>query len=217
MINTKSNLQQKFYQPTKQHQEKEKNQRNHLEFVGKSKNCCVCLVDIVGSTKLLAKIPDSKSNIFYSTFLNDMANVVETNNGHIVKSIGDALLFYFDDSIVDYLSVALRCGLEMTEKRDKINNILNDNDLPSISYRVSSDCGKVMVGYSSVSVVDDIFGTVVNICSKINRLANLNGMVIGNDFYLMAKLLDKFQFSEIKSELDIGLKNKYPVFDVRKN
>ena len=217
MINTKSNHQQKFYQPTKQHQEKKIIQKNHLEFIGKSKNCCVCLVDIVGSTKLAAKIPDSRISIFYSTFLNGMANVVEKNNGQIVKSIGDALLYYFDASVVDYLRIALRCGLEMTEKRDEINNILNDNDLPSISYRVSSDCGKVMVGYSSVSVVGDIFGSVVNMCSKINRLANLNGMVIGNDFHLMAKSLGEFQFSEIKSDLDIELKNKYPVFDVRKN
>ena len=211
------NYAKEYETPTPSHVLKEKLQSTILGFSGKTQNCAVCLVDIVGSTKLAAKIPDSKASIFYSTFLNRMADVVEKNNGKIVKSIGDALLFYFEESLDDYFRATLRCGLEMTEKRNEINGILNDNGLPSISYRVSGDYGKVMLGHSSVSLVDDIFGSVVNMASKINRLATLNGMVIGSDFYLMAKSLQDFQFNEIKNNLDIGLKNKYPVYEVRQN
>lgn len=205
-----------FNEPTKEHLNKEKIQEKHLEFFGKSQNCCVCLVDIIESTELAAQIPDSKTGIFYSIFLNNMANIIDDYDGVIVKSIGDAMLFYFEDSLVNFHETALRCGLEMIEKRDKINRMLNDEGLPSIQYRVSSDFGKVMLGYSSISVADDIFGPVVNMCSKINPLGHPNGMVIGNDFHLMAKSLNGFDFNEIKKNPAIGLKNKYSVYDVKK-
>ena len=146
-----------------------------------------------------------------------MAEVVDDNNGKIVKSIGDALLFYFQDSEEGYLKNALNCGLEMVEKRQAINKKLLEKDIPEISYRVSSDFGKVMVGYSSVSVVEDIFGATVNMCSKINPLANNNSMVIGNDFYNVAKMLGNFEFKEIKNNPRIWLDNKYPVFQVQRS
>ena len=217
MTDNFTDFKREFEQPTKEHQEREKNQKKHLEFLGKSQNCCVCLVDIVGSTNLVSNIPESKTSFFYSTFLNEMAEVVDDNNGKIVKSIGDALLFYFQDSEEGYLKNALNCGLEMVEKRQAINKKLLEKDIPEISYRVSSDFGKVMVGYSSVSVVEDIFGSTVNMCSKINPLANNNSMVIGNDFYNVAKMLGNFEFKEIKNNPRIGLDNKYPVFQVQRS
>lgn len=63
---------------------------------------------MIDSTTLTSQIPDSKLSIFYSTFLNSMADVVGEHNGKIVKSIGDVLLFYFDDSCDDYLKNTLR-------------------------------------------------------------------------------------------------------------
>ena len=123
MTDNISDFNQKFNQPTQEHQEKEKTQKKALEFFGKSQNCVVCFVDIVESTKLTAHIPESKLSIFYSTFLNNMADIVEEHNGKIVKSIGDALLFYFEVS-GDYLRNSLMCGLDMINKRDKINNEL---------------------------------------------------------------------------------------------
>ena len=217
MTDNFSEFKREYELPTKEHQERENNQKKHLEFLGKSQNCCVCLVDVVGSTNLVSQIPESKTSFFYSTFLNEMANVVDNNNGKIVKSIGDALLFYFEDSAEYYLKNALNCGLEMIEKRNKINKALTEKGLPEINYRISGDFGKVMVGYSSISVVEDIFGATVNMCSKINPLGYSNGMVIGNDFYQIARILGGFQFKEIKQNPQIGLKNKYPIFDVKRD
>jgi class 3 adenylate cyclase len=210
-----NNLKRDFNQPTQRHQDKEKTQSKVLEFFGKSKDCVVCLVDIVNSTKITAHIPESKLNLFYSTFLNGMAEVVKENNGKIVKSIGDALLYYFDASEQDYMRNALKCGLRMVEKRDSINGILNEKSIPPISYRVSGDFGKVMIGYSTVSSVEDIFGPAVNMCSKINPLVNSNGMVIGNDFHAIIKSSHDFQFSMIKQSQSSGQMRKYSVYEVK--
>lgn len=208
---------QGFSQPTPRHLEKEKTKEKHLEFFGKSQNSAVCIVDMMDSTKLATQIPDSKLGIFYSTFLNSMADTVWKHNGRVVKSMGDALLFHFDDSCADYLKDALRCGLDMIENRDEINSALQDERLPSINYRISGDFGRVIIGYSRVSVTEDIFGSVVNMCSKINPLADTNGMVIGSDFHLLVKALHGFEFKEIQKTSLIGLKNKYSVYGVKKN
>jgi class 3 adenylate cyclase len=217
MIENNIDFKSAFYLPTKEHQEKEKIQKAHLEFSGKSQNCCVCFVYALETTDLISDTPMSKTSVFYSTFLNGMADIIEKHNGKIVKSIGSALLFYFEDTLDDYLGTALRCGLEMVERRDKINDVLRDNDLPAINYKVSSDYGQVLLGSSSISAADDIFGSTVNTCSKINPLGNLNGMVLGNNFYQMARSLHGFKFDEIKNNQSTGLKNKYLVFDVRQN
>ena len=215
MIDKISDLKYEFQSPTKEHQEKENTQKRILEFVGKSHNCCVCLVDVMDSTKLVSTIHESKTGLFYSILLNGLADIVKKNRGNIVKSIGDALLFYFDDSVEDYIRTALRCGLEMIESRDKINETLRDENLPPINYRVSGDFGKVAIGYSSVSVVEDIFGSVVNLCSKINSLGNPNSMVVGNDFYMTAKLFSEFKFHKITKNPLIGF--NYSIFDVHES
>lgn len=107
--------------------------------------------------------------------------------------------------------------MDIIEKRDQINSALHDEKLPSVNYRISGDFGKVMIGYSGVSVREDIFGPVVNMCSKINPFADTNGMVIGNDFHMIVKALHGFEFNEIKKTPLIDLKNKYSVYDVKKN
>lgn len=105
----------------------------------------------------------------------------------------------------------------MVEKRQAINEKLLEKDIPEISYKVSSDFGKVMVGYSSVSVVEVIFGATVNMCSKINPFAKNNRLIIGNNFHNVAKMLGNFEFKEIKNNPRIGLENKYPIFQVQRS
>ena len=204
-----------FTTPTALHQQKEEQQKKHLTFTGKSTSCCVCVVDMVSSTKLVSEIPLSQTSMFYSIFLNNIADVVEKNNGKIVKSIGDALLFYFDDSSDDLFFDALNCGMEIVSKRNEILEMLENESLPEISYRISADFGKVVIGYSSISAAEDIFGPVVNMSSKINPLGNSNGMVIGFDMYRMVKSLPEFQFNEIRPD-SANKPRKYSVFDVKR-
>jgi CheY-like chemotaxis protein len=61
-----------------------------------------------------------------------------------------------------------------------------------ISYKISANYGKVEVARSGSSQNIDLFGSTVNICSKINAKAIPNGMVIGGDLY---KILKKDHFS----------------------
>ncbi len=90
-----TNSSERFYSPSDEHRRREEQQKKMFEFAGKTQYCCVCFIDIVNSTKTTAKIPPSKKSKFYSIFLNTISNVVEQNGGIVVKTLGDAVLYYF--------------------------------------------------------------------------------------------------------------------------
>ena len=49
-----------------------------------------------------------------------------------------------------------------------LNVKLKEKGLPDLSYRISADYGKVEMAKSLTSTSEDLFGPVVNLCSKIN-------------------------------------------------
>jgi len=187
-----------------------------LQFSQHSSNYCVCFVDIVGSTKLTSKLTDMQTSRFYSIFLNSLATVISQNGGVVVKNIGDALLYYFpktDSDEIGPFSEMLKCNKKVVEAREKINKILEEENLPAISYRISANFGPVRVAIIATSSIDDIFGTTVNICSKINSLAQPNTLVIGEPLYLKVKEIKEYKFEKI-ADYGIDADNKLPVYSV---
>src|SRR5206468_6678407 len=73
----------------------------------------------------------------------------------------------------------LECCITMQEAQATINEKLEQERLPSISYRISSDYGTVEIARSVGSQNDDLFGPTMNICAKINSKASPGGIVIG--------------------------------------
>ena len=63
----------------------------------------------------------------------------------------------------------LECGLAMIQAKSGLYSNLHGNGLPSISYKISANYGKVELATSINSNGVDLFGPTVNICSKINR------------------------------------------------
>ena len=61
----------------------------------------------------------------------------------------------------------------------------------------------------------DVFGTPVNMCTKINHGATKNSIVIGSDLYRTAKNLDSYSYQMINS-YSIGMKFVYPIYGVRR-
>ena len=45
---------------------------------------------------------------------------------------------------------------------------ISEEKLPLVDYRISADYGRVEIAKSSSSMSEDLFGTTINICSKIN-------------------------------------------------
>jgi two-component system, OmpR family, response regulator ChvI len=192
-----------------------------ISFLDRSMNCCIGFVDMVNSTSIAAEISEHQNiRQYYSIFINTMAVLAKNYGAKIVKNAGDALIFYFPDSSDPANEAAfedmLECFTTMILVRDIINAKLHSENLPSVSYRISADYGKVEVATSNSSKGEDLFGSTMNICAKINSMAEPNGIVIGGDLYQIIKsfsFLNKgYEFRELQGGYSIGFDNKYPVY-----
>ena len=175
-----------------------------LQFSDYSENYCVCMVDIMNSTKITSRLSDEKTSKFYQIFLNSIAIIIRKFDGIVVKNIGDALLFYFpviQSEKKSILKKCLDCCLTISKSHDDIVSQLQKEKLPIFNYRISGTYGIVRIAKTSTSSVNDIFGTTVNRCAKINRAAPPNGLIIGKDFYKNAKSIDEFNFEKIESSI----------------
>jgi len=189
-----------------------------VSFSGTSQNYCVGIVDMVGSTKASAHLSKEKMTQYYGLFLNGMAMIAKDHGAIVVKSLGDSLLYYFPktaDYKPEHFVCPLKCALSMIECADVINAKMKEHGLPTVKYRVSMDFGTVMLANSVASSDDDIFGSTVNVCSKINRIAKPNGIVIGSDMYQIVKDFDEFAFVA-DNGFSLGMSIQYPVYSVLK-
>jgi two-component system, OmpR family, response regulator ChvI len=184
---------------------------NQITFVNFSNNYCVCIIDIIDSTNNTYDILESKKiKQYYSVFLNTMTSIISRHGGKVIKNAGDNLLYYFpstmnDSNYLDFQDV-IECGLSMIDAKDQVDLLLNLNGLPPINYRISASYGKVELAIVANSHSGDIFGTPVNVCSKINHLASSNQMIIHRDLYQVMKLMpyfDDYVFEELDHKKDV--------------
>ena len=204
-------------------------QDNQITFVNFSNNYCVCMIDIIDSTNNTYDILESKKiKQYYSVFLNTMTSIISRHGGKVIKNAGDNLLYYFpstmnESNYLDFQDV-IECGLSMIDAKEQVDLLLNLNGLPPINYRISASYGKVELAIVANSHSGDIFGTPVNVCSKINHLASSNQMIIHRDLYQVMKEMpyfDDYVFEELdrkKSVNDYSENNRnvYTTYSVRR-
>lgn len=199
-------------------------ENDYTEFIEDAKNiifskdcstCCVGVIDIVGSTRIAAHLDREKVSKYYSLFINWTAAVVRGFCGKVVKNTGDGLLFYFASEQrpgdIKTIQQCLDCSIVLSQLHDAVNAKFRAESLPSIDYRISLDYGEVYFAKMLGSSDPDIFGTTVNICTKINGLAFPNTIVVGGDLYRVSRDFNRYIFHETKSILSIGTQ-PYPVY-----
>jgi CheY-like chemotaxis protein len=158
---------------------------------------------------------------YYGIFINTMATIARNFEGKVIKNTGDSVIYYFpntSDSSNEYaFRNVLECCLTMIAANYVIDDKLYEEALPSLKYRISADYGKVHMARSNSSEMDDLFGTTVNLCAKINRYAKPNSMVIGGDLYLVLKaipLLKKDYYFKQAGFYSLGITGAYPLYSV---
>ena len=200
-----------------------------IKFTDDAIKCCVCFIEFESSINNIAIAEDHlQIREYYSTVINSLSQIINRYNGKIVKSLGDRLLCYFlnfsDLNNEKAMEEVIECGLKILEKREDINKeLLTKNNLPSIeNYKISLDYGVVDLALAGDNYQIDIFGSPVNLCSKINSSSSLaphNTIIIGNNFYRILKsfpnILNKYNFinnGEFKVTENIG----YPTYNIKR-
>ena len=144
-----------------------------IRFSGDSIKSCIVFIDLVDSTKNTITMDNLEHiRIYYSNFINSVSKIVKSYGGKVIKNIGDCLLLYFpktsDNKNEEAFREAIECGLKILDSRYTVNQELSKQYLPPFNYRISMDYGVLdlaLVGdYSQI----DLFGSTVNLCSKIN-------------------------------------------------
>jgi two-component system, OmpR family, response regulator ChvI len=197
---------------------------DELRFSDESIDCCVSIVDMVGSTGITANIRAShKMAKYYSIFINNMAAIGKKFGALITRIAGDSLVLYFPQTSNKNDKRAFKnvieCGITMLAAFDFINSKMSEEGLPSVAYRISSDYGRSDIGRSHRSNRYDLFGSTMNICAEINRIATPNTMVVGGNLYQIIKsfpssFLEDY-LCKLAGEQSVGNLNRaYPVYSV---
>lgn len=211
--------------------------KEEISFSSKSQSYCVSFVSMVDSVGFTFHIKDAeKIRKYYSIFINTMAAIARNFGAKIIKNTGTSLVYFFPktsstDNRSAFIDV-IECGITMIAASNTINEKLREEGgLPPLYYRISADYGSVEVARSITSPdTEDLFGSTMNICAKINSMAPSNGMVVGNDLYdhyiagiksSFSSLADdsngnddSYNFKKIGEYSIAGSKSSYPVYSV---
>jgi two-component system, OmpR family, response regulator ChvI len=215
-------------------------EEDEIAFSDKSQNCCVCFVSMVDSISATSGIKNpEKTRRYYSVFINTMAAIARNFGAKIIKNTASSLIFYFpktstsldssfstSDTTTTFESAlrdVIECGITMIAASEIINTKLREEGgLPSLYYKISADYGRVEVARSVSSPnTDDLFGSTMNVCAKINSMAPPNGMVVGSDLYYIAKksssVFDNYYHFKLVGEysIDASFTRQYPVYSVQ--
>jgi len=196
-----------------------------IRFSGDSIKGCVGFIDLVDSTKNTITTEGlDYLRKYYSTFINSISEYVKSYSGKVVKNIGDCLLFYFpkttDVNNIGGFREVIECAFKILDERYSINQELSKQDLPPFNYRITIDYGVLdlaLVGdYSQI----DLFGTTINLCSKINTSSSIpNEIIIGDNFYRILKsfptMLNNYNFINHIS-YQISESNRYSLYNIKR-
>jgi len=180
---------------------------------------CVIYVDMESSTYNTACLRPEDYSLYYAAFYDTLSDISRQFGGRVIKHVGDALIIYFpatsDTTNTDAFKSTIDCGMAMIEAQGPLNTSFLEENLPSLSYRISGDYGRLEPIETQSSPSVDWIGPSMNMVAKMNRMAKTNTMVVGGDLHqILSKLSTQEYLLEFAGELNIGIKQKYPVFSV---
>jgi class 3 adenylate cyclase len=189
-----------------------------LKFSQHTQNDCVGVIDMKDSTKISAQLSDEDVTKLYEIFLNFMGKIVQKYNGEVIKTIGDALLFRFaniDPKDSKIMKNVLECCLDMIESHNSLKDQLLSENMPELNYKISITFGAVKVAQSSTSNVNDIFGSTVNRCFKINSNCPENSIIVGDNMYEFLKEFQEYKFEKLSND-EMKQKYGYTIYQVNR-
>lgn len=170
---------------------------DHITFSDLHIHYAICFIDMIDSTTIVSKLSGREADSLYMTFLNILAGVIESHGGKVVKTFGDGIFYYFPKtdfgSLEDFENV-IDTNFKVIAAHDTINATLQELSLPAVDYRISASFGPVSIVENENNDVEDLFGSTVNTCSKMNRLAKTNAMIIGSALHDKLEESQKYSF-----------------------
>ncbi len=150
---------------------------------GEKREVAILISDLRGFTPLSESLSPEATIQLLNRHFSSMIQVIQKHRGIIVDFFGDSVLAFFDPlegPLQDAVRRAVRCGLEMQEAMDRVNERNRKDDLPQVEMGVGLHAGEVIVGNigSETRAKYGIVGSAVNLTHRIQQLAAAGEIVV---------------------------------------
>jgi len=159
--------------------------------------CAIMFADIAGSTRLYNQLGDDKAELLISTRLDIMCDITASNNGRVIKKIGDEIMCQFP--------TAEDAALAATEMH--IKKITSDNVEP-LNIRVGLHYGNI------IARDDDIFGDAVNIAARMTAIAKANQSITTEGFVRLLSIESKSKTRLFDSARVKGIDKEIKIYQI---
>ena len=185
---------------------------------GERKIVTVLFADMQGSSAITQKFDPEVVSAITSDFFSILGEVVYKYEGSIDRLMGDGMMVIFGAPVVHENDPqrAIFSALEMQEELEKLNEELEQKAGISIRMRVGINTGTVVVDNigSDLRMEYTAIGDMVNMASRLEKLAPVGGVLVGESTYRLTNRL--FDFSAPKSIPVIGWEEPVATYEVIK-
>ena len=154
------------------------------ELLKLSRKVAVVFSDIVGSTRFFEEFGDVAGLVYVHTCIDMLSPIAEKHGGTICKTIGDALMTYFEDPVS-----AVRAGVDMQRTLEAYNG--HQQEQERIHIRVGMNYGPGMIKDK------DVFGDAVNVAARVQTLAKPDTIYVSASKDERASLEEKLRRANI--------------------
>lgn len=142
-------------------------------------------IDLVGSTALSSTLPPKDYARLIRVYLHELSRLVTHFHGHVLKYTGDGVIAFFaapsliikTDHALDFAA----CAIRLVQRG--LNPIAAENGFASVQVRAGLDSGSAavaVVGHDATKQHPDLIGKTVNLACKIQSIAPVNGVAVGD-------------------------------------
>jgi class 3 adenylate cyclase len=164
----------------------------------------VIYADIVGSTKIVSKLPEKQIPVFYSIFSNEVIKVIADFGGTVYKSVGDEIIGIFpvpETGWIPRIDDSIHCAHYIKAvTKYSISPLAESISLPKIQCRIGVDYGEaqiVNIGVKGIFLSAEILGHIMNIAAKILTQAQPDEITIGENLYQQLHVSYKLKCKEL--------------------
>jgi class 3 adenylate cyclase/predicted ATPase len=135
----------------------------------------VMFCDLVGSTRLAAKLDPEDWRSLVNAYLDEASKAVTGLGGHVLKRLGDGLmaLFGYPQAQENDAERAVRAGLAIQRALADINLKNHQKGVPELSARIGIESGAVVV-----EATGEVFGDAPNIAARVQAAAEPGSVLV---------------------------------------
>ena len=157
------------------------------ELGGEERYTTILISDLRDFTRMSEKYEANVIVEILNLYFEVMIGIIHEHDGFINEILGDGILVVFGapNRVDNCAEKAIKCARKMQKEMPKINEMLVQKNLPSLSMGIGISSGKLVVGNigSQKRMKYGVVGATVNLASRIEALTVSNQILVSESTY----------------------------------